>query len=189
MDAITAAKAALRREARARRDALPEAARNAAARALRAEIAGLELSGIVAAYWPIGSEIDPRPVMRDLAARGMRVALPVVVARGAPLSFREWRPGLALVPAGFGLSVPPPEAPALEPETLLVPLLAFDRRGRRLGYGGGYYDRTLAALRARKTVRAIGLAFAEQEVAAVPTAPGDERLDAIATERGKLRPE
>ena len=184
MDDLAARKAGLRREALARRDAIAVETRAQAAMALRQVLARRIEGAVVAAYWPIGGEIDPRPAMHDLRDRGIRIVLPVVVARGRPLIFREWRPGTALVPAGFGLSVPPPEAPALSPDTLLVPLLAFDAAGRRLGYGGGYYDRTLAALRARSTICAIGLAFAAQQVPRVPAGPDDAGLDAIATEAG-----
>ncbi len=139
---------------------------------------------IVAGYWPIGDEMDPRPLLLALAARGHPLALPVTPARGRPLSFRAWAPGGALVPGRYGTSEPAPDAAAAVPGFLLVPLLAFDHRCNRLGYGAGYYDRTLAAL-PPDTV-AAGLAFAAQEVVAVPVDPDDVALRAVATERGVI---
>ena len=143
---------------------------------------GRPLSG----YWPMGTEIDPRPAM-EAAARHGPVALPVVEGPGRPLAFRGWTPGAALVPAGFGTSVPE-AGEAVVPEVLIVPLLAFTARGERLGYGGGFYDRTLAALRARGPALAVGFAFAAQQVDALPLEPTDERLDLIVTEAGTVEP-
>ncbi len=131
-----------------------------------------------AAFWPMGSEIDIRPLLHELAARGA-VALPVTPPRGQALSFRQWLPGVALTPGRFGTLEPAGDL--ITPHVLLVPLLAWDRTGRRLGYGGGYYDRTIASL---APIRTIGCAFAAQEVDIVPTGPHDAVLDAIATERG-----
>jgi 5-formyltetrahydrofolate cyclo-ligase len=139
----------------------------------------------VAGYWPMGTEIDPRPALERLAAEGP-VGLPVA-AKGRPLAFRLWRPGEPLVPGGFGTSVPEAVAPMV-PEVLIVPLLAFDGRGHRLGYGGGHYDRTLAALRARGPVLAVGFAYAAQRVEALPVEPTDAPLDLVVTEAGVLRP-
>ncbi len=136
----------------------------------------------VSAYWPIGSEIDPRPLMAQLAARGHRLCLPAVAGPGAALIFREWSQGDPLAPADFGTREPTATAAAVEPDMLLVPLLAFDQRGYRLGYGGGYYDRTLEAARAARPIMAVGLAFAEQEVAEVPAGPMDQPLDVIVTD-------
>ncbi len=183
-------KARLRQAAAAMRDALPAAHREAAALAIRDRVLSAGPIAPVATvgfYWPMRSEADPRPLAEGLAARGHELCLPVVVARQAPLIFRLWRPGDALVPGGFGTQVPAPAAAEIRPALLLVPLLAFDRRGFRLGYGGGFYDRTLGQLRATGTVRAIGLAFADQEIAQVPAGPADERLDAIATESDFVR--
>jgi 5-formyltetrahydrofolate cyclo-ligase len=132
------------------------------------------------------SEADPRPAM---AAHSGPLCLPVVAGRGRPLVFRAWMPGAPLVAGGFGAMVPAAEAAELVPEVLIVPMLAFDRQGYRLGYGGGFYDRTLAALRAAGPVRAIGLAFAGQEVAAVPRGPWDVALDLIVTEAGVVAPQ
>lgn len=137
-------------------------------------------------YWPIGTEIDPRPALETLAEHGP-VGLPVVEGRDRPLAFRHWRPGDPLVPGGFGTSVPAADEP-MTPEVLIVPLLAFDGRGHRLGYGGGFYDRTLAALRARGPVLAVGFAFAAQRVEALPVEPTDAALDLVVTEAGTLRP-
>ncbi len=170
-----------------RRGEIPAAEAERAARALRDRVIACDLivaGAAVSGFWPIGDEIDPRPLMRALAARGHALCLPVTLARGQPLLFRRWQEGDELVAAGFGTFVPKPEAPPLRPDVLLVPLLAFDHRGSRLGYGVGYYDRTLTALRgAGPRIMAIGVGFAAQEVTEVPAGPGDQRLDAIATER------
>jgi 5-formyltetrahydrofolate cyclo-ligase len=117
------------------------------------------------------------------------LALPVVERRGAPLVFRRWRPDMALKPGAYGIPAPPEDAPTLTPDIVLVPLVAFDRFGHRLGYGGGYYDRTLARLRAERPVQAIGCAHAAQEVARIPAMATDARLDWLLTERGARRPE
>ncbi len=143
---------------------------------------------IVAGYWPLPGEIDPRPLMLALAGRGHALALPVTGARGTPLSFRLFRFGDALLPGPFRTSEPAPCAPDVAPDWLLVPLVAFDRAGNRLGHGAGYYDATLAVLRARQSVFALGIAFAAQEVERVPADERDQRLDAIATETGVIVP-
>lgn len=141
----------------------------------------------VSGYWPSRDEIDPRPLLTDLADRGHAVGLPVVVAKAAPLRFRRWSPGDALEPGAFKIDVPAPSQPEVVPLVLLVPLLAFDRAGYRLGYGGGFYDRTLATLRrAAPATLAVGLAFAGQEIEAVPRDERDARLDRIVTEREVL---
>ena len=136
---------------------------------------------VVAGFWPLAGEIDIRPLLLALAGRGHVIALPETPPRGQELRFRRWRPGDPLLPERFGTLRP--DGPVIVPDVLLVPLLAFDRAGRRLGYGGGYYDRTLAALPGRRT---IGCAFAAQEVGTVPTGPHDQTLDQIATERGVI---
>ncbi len=133
---------------------------------------------VVSGFWPLGGEIDIRPLLETLHPRGHTIVLPVTPRRGLPLSFRVWRPGDVLLPERFGTMSPIGEQ--RRPEFLLVPLLAFDRRGGRLGYGAGYYDRTLSGLSPRF---ALGCAFAAQEVPDVPMGPTDARLDAVATER------
>jgi 5-formyltetrahydrofolate cyclo-ligase len=161
--------------------------------ALGARLAGhvLELvlpaGAVVSGFWPMGREIDVRPLLLALAGRGHAIALPRTPARGLPLSFHRWRPGDLLEPGRMGILQPPPTTEELAPDVLLVPLVAFDAGMRRLGHGAGYYDRTLAALRARKPVLAIGIAFAAQQVDRVPVGPHDGLLDAVATEQG-VRP-
>lgn len=138
---------------------------------------------VVAGFWPMGREIDIRPLLHALHERGHPVALPVTPKRGNPLAFRRWRPGDELARGPLGTRQPGPEAEPLTPGFLIVPLLAFDRAGRRLGYGGGYYDRTLAAL---PGATALGVAYAAQELDEVPAGPEDARLAAIATEGGLI---
>lgn len=142
--------------------------------------------GSVSAYWPIGDELDVRPLIEALSRRGCTVALPVVTAPRQPLEFRAWRAGDPLEPGSAGTWHPTAAAPAVRPEILLVPLLAFDRRGCRLGYGGGYYDRTLAALRRTGPMIAVGVGYAAQEVAAVPVDDYDQRLDVALTEEDTM---
>ena len=182
---IASAKSDLRKVALARRDALPAAERMAAAEAIAARTFPVALTSgtIVSGFMPLNSEISPLPLMRKLAEASAGLALPVVVGRGLPLSMRAYAFGDALLKGVWGIRVPPPEAPEVAPDVLLVPLLAFDRNGNRLGYGAGYYDMTIAALRAKKRVVAIGVAFAAQEVDEVPTTPRDVRLDLVLTER------
>ena len=181
---IQESKATLRREAMALRDALPADARKAAAGAIAAREFPLvvALGTIVSGFMPLKSEINPLPLMQKLAQTGAQLALPVVAGRGKPLIMRAWRPGEELAAGVWGLREPKPDATEVEPDIVLVPLLAFDRAGHRIGYGAGYYDLTIAALRARKPVTAIGLAFAAQEIAAVPATPRDARLDLVLTE-------
>jgi 5-formyltetrahydrofolate cyclo-ligase len=143
----------------------------------------------VAGYLPLGDEADPRSILRWLRGAGHPIALPRIVRSRAPLAFRLWDADGVLEDGPFGTLQPPEEAPALVPEVLILPLLAFDRRGFRLGYGGGYYDRTLAALRTERAVTAVGLAFAAQEVPSVPHDRHDQPLDWIVTEREAIRTE
>lgn len=174
-------KAEARRAAYARRKQAFAAGQGQAAELLAdflADQGGKVLSG----YMPMRTEIDPLPAM---AAHQGPVCVPVIPGKAMPLRFREWSPGCALEAGEFGARIPA-EGAWLEPEVLIVPLLAFDRRGFRLGYGGGFYDRTLERLRARHPVLAVGFAFAAQEVEAVPTEPTDQRLDAIVTEAGLI---
>jgi 5-formyltetrahydrofolate cyclo-ligase len=134
----------------------------------------------IAGYWPIRGEADPRALMAALAARGHTLALPRIGAKDAALSFRRWNEGDALIDNHHAIPEPRADADVVTPDILLVPLLAFDASGHRLGYGGGYYDRTLEALDAR----AIGIAYAGQEVDALPHEAHDRRLDAVVTEKG-----
>jgi 5-formyltetrahydrofolate cyclo-ligase len=139
---------------------------------------------VVAGFWPMGHEIDIRPLMRALEARGHRLCLPRTPKRGLPLDFRAFAFGDALVKGPVGTQQPAEDAPRVTPDWVIVPLLAFDRAGRRLGYGGGYYDRTLAAL---PGVGTLGVAFSCQEMDVVPAGPLDAPLDAVATEAGVIR--
>ena len=178
-------KAALRREATARRDAIPRAERAAAAEAIAARAFPIAIApgAIVSGFMPLKSEINPLPLLRNLAEAGAKLALPVVVGKGRPLIMRAWEFGAPLAAGVWGIREPTPDAPEVAPDILIVPLLAFDRRGHRLGYGAGYYDMTITALRARKPVTAVGIAYAMQEVPEVPTTEHDARLDYVLTER------
>ena len=140
----------------------------------------------VAGYAAIGTEVDVTPLLNRLAAVDWGLALPVVVGRDRPLLFRDWMPGQPLMPDRYGVPCPAGDARPCRPAVLLVPLLAFDRRGYRLGYGGGFYDRTLATYRRQGAVSAIGIAFADQEVSAVPANDHDQRLDWIITDRDAI---
>jgi 5-formyltetrahydrofolate cyclo-ligase len=177
-------KSDLRTAALAARDALSSDQRAAAAAAIAAR--GLPVAiapgAIVSAYSPIRSEIDPAPLMRALGSQGARLALPAVLARGKALAFRAWSPGDRLMLGPLGILEPSPAAAEVVPDILLVPLAAFDRLGHRIGYGAGHYDFTLAHLRKVKPVTTIGLAFAAQEIDAVPALQHDERLDYVLTE-------
>jgi 5,10-methenyltetrahydrofolate synthetase len=174
---------------RAARDALSVADRQAAGAALSALLrnvlagrfvtaTGLTLS----AYWPIKGEPDLRPLLTELHAQGANIALPVVEVRGAPLVFRRWSPDMTLVRGDWNIPVPPPDAETLTPEIALAPLVGWDGAGFRLGYGGGYFDRTLAALSPRPFTIGIGLQSAR--LATIFPQPHDIALDAILTETG-----
>jgi 5-formyltetrahydrofolate cyclo-ligase len=139
---------------------------------------------IVSAYWPTAQELDIRPTLAALHERGYLCALPVVEAKGRPLLFRRWTPDTTLRAAGFGLLEPEATAPLVAPQLILVPLLAFDGEGFRLGYGAAYYDVTLATLRLQGDVFAVGTGFAAQEIPSVPREAHDQRLDAVVTEAG-----
>jgi 5-formyltetrahydrofolate cyclo-ligase len=141
----------------------------------------------VSAYVAIGDEADPAPLLHALRAQGQIIALPRVAGRGKPLDFHRYDAGQTLVPGGFGLLEPQRDWPQIEPDILVVPLLAFDARGYRLGYGAGFYDRTLAKLRAARNVLAVGFAFAAQEFETVPHDENDQKLDGIVTEIGARR--
>jgi 5-formyltetrahydrofolate cyclo-ligase len=179
----------LRRRVRDRRDALSEAERNARSVAV-AGVAFTPFDGppaVVSSFWAMGSEIDPGPLEERLRRKGHRIALPVMKGRAQPLEFRLWNLGDPLVDRIWGIREPTAAAPVVEPDILLVPLLAFDGAGWRLGYGAGFYDRTLRTLRSRKPVLAVGLAFDEQRVDAVPHLDYDEPLDWVVTPSGAVR--
>ncbi|MEO9897196.1 MAG: 5-formyltetrahydrofolate cyclo-ligase [Paracoccaceae bacterium] len=139
-----------------------------------------------AGYMPIRTEIDPRPAMAEAAAHGP-VGVPVILDNGLPLSFSRWTPDAEMCAGAFGAQIPRVED-FFEPEILIVPLVAFTRSGGRLGYGGGFYDRTLERLRAKRATLAVGFAFAAQEAATLPLEPTDQPLDLIVTEAGVIEP-
>jgi 5-formyltetrahydrofolate cyclo-ligase len=178
-------KASARKAAFAARKAAFEAQSPGAAGHLSALLAGYR--GVpLAGYMPIRTEIDPLPAMEEAAAYGP-VGIPVIEAAGMPLKFARWEPGCALVEGAFGAKIPV-EPEFFEPELLIVPLVAFSRTGGRLGYGGGFYDRTLELLRSKRSTLAVGFAFAAQELDDLPLEPTDQPLDMIVTEAGVLTP-
>ena len=178
-------KAELRKSAFARRDEMPASERQAAAEAIATRPFPLpfQAGAIVSGFSPIKTEINPFPLMRKLAAAGARLALPVVVGRGKPLTMRAYAFGQELNAGVWGIREPKPDAPEVDPDILLVPLVAFDRHGHRIGHGAGYYDMTINRLRAIKPVVAVGIAYAVQEFDDVPTTSRDARLDLVLTER------
>ena len=178
-------KAELRKTALARRDAMPVAERQAAAKAIavRAFPIPIKTGVVVSGYSPLKSEIDPLPLMRKLAAAGAQLALPVVAGRGKSLVMRSYAFGQPLNAGVWGIREPAEDAAEVEPDILIVPLAAFDRKCNRIGYGAGYFDLTINRLRQRKPVVAIGIAYAAQEVPEVPATPRDARLDLVLTER------
>ncbi len=197
MDDLTDLKAALRKESFARRRAAHAADLAAGGEASRAAMdhflaARLHTgAGVISGYRPIRTEIDPTPLMAALDAAGHRLCVPVIQGRGLALRFREWRPGAAMIEGAFGAMIPA-GGDWLEPQLLIAPLLAFDAEGWRLGYGGGFYDRSLQGLRAQgrnlgRTL-AVGFAYSAQQVAAIPREPTDQPLDAVVTEQGLMQP-
>jgi 5-formyltetrahydrofolate cyclo-ligase len=185
-------KPALRKAARTRRRALaaeiPHAAEQAAA-ALAAALDTGELGPFrhAALYIPHGAELDPRPLGAALVAAGAQLCLPAVIHPDTPLAFQEWSAGDDLAPDALGLFAPVRTALCVAPDLIVLPLLAFDAAGGRLGQGGGYFDRTLEALRAKGRVFAMGLAYAGQEVRLLPAEAHDQPLDAVLTEQGLRR--
>jgi 5-formyltetrahydrofolate cyclo-ligase len=143
----------------------------------------IETPAVVAGFWPMAEELDIRPLLMELANQGCQLALPVVVAKKQPLVFRAWRPGDPLEAGAFGTLQPSAKRAVVEPDTLIVPLLAVDEEGWRLGYGGGFYDRTIDALRARKRITTVGVGFNEQIVPEVPHDLNDQRLDWLLTDK------
>jgi 5-formyltetrahydrofolate cyclo-ligase len=179
-------KALLRRDALARRGKIERAAR--AAFSIRLADEGLRLARvwrprIVSVFYPLRDEPDTLLLLTALADKGFATALPVVVGRGSALTFRLWRPGEPTRAGAMSIREPVEEAPIVEPDLVFVPLACFDRRGHRIGYGAGYYDRTLTHLRAMKPVHAIGVGYGICEVAAVPYETHDQTLDALVTEQ------
>jgi 5-formyltetrahydrofolate cyclo-ligase len=179
------AKAALRAVTLALRDALPAAERAAAAETIAARAFPLKVAAgaIVSGFSPMKSEINPVPLLRKLAEAGAQLALPAIAGRGRPLIMRAWKFGDPFKAGQWGIREPVPEAPEVAPDILIVPLACFDRAGHRIGYGAGYYDMTIGAVRASKPVVAVGIAFAAQEIPQVPATERDARLDLVLTER------
>ena len=178
----------IRQEAFRRRDALDRDFRRDAARAIAKRALELpELAHIqpVGGYWPIRSEVDPRPLMEALIERGQDVSLSQILH--PHLSWRLWQPGDVLIKGGFGVREPGPDAPEVFPKALIVPLVAFDRRGGRIGYGKGHFDRAIAGLETQHPVLTVGLAYAVQEIDEVPIEPHDRLLDIIVTEAELIR--
>ncbi len=168
------------------RSGLEEAERRTAADGLLGTLRRerpIETPAVVSGFWPIKEEIDIRPLLIELSNQGCQLALPVVQGKGLPLIFRAWRPGDPLEAGVFGTLQPSAKREVMEPDALIVPLLACDEEGWRLGYGGGFYDRTLAGLRAKKTITAVGVGFNDQLVPEVPHGPSDQRLDWLLTDK------
>ena len=178
-------KAELRRDAMARRDALPAEMRKAAAEAIAARTFPLPIAPgtIVSGFMPLKSEINPLPLMQKLAEAGAQLALPVIAGRGKPLVMRAWQWGDRSSAGQWGIREPKPDAPEVDPDILLVPLLAFDRTGHRIGYGAGYYDMTIARTAFAQSGHRRRHRLRAQEVSTVPATPRDARLDLVLTER------
>jgi 5-formyltetrahydrofolate cyclo-ligase len=178
-------KAEIRRAALAARDAIPAEVRAAASKAIAERPLPFPLvpGTVVSGFMPLKSEINPLHLMRKLVDAGARLALPAIVGRGQPLRMRAFAFGDPLVPGVWNIREPAADAAELLPDILIVPMLAFDRSGHRVGYGAGYFDLTLNALRARKSILALGIAYAAQEIARVPHTERDARLDFVLTER------
>jgi|SRR5215213_5338493 len=184
-DSISELKSIIRKDALMRRDALPAAERAKAAETIAALAfpVPVERGQVVSGFFPLKTEISPLPLMRKLVDAGAQLALPVIDGRGKPLIMRAFAFGDALASGQWGIREPKADAAEVAPDILLVPLLAFDRQGHRIGYGAGYYDMTIGKLQAMKPVVAIGIAFAAQEIGEVPVTPRDARLDLVLTER------
>ncbi|MCA8888337.1 MAG: 5-formyltetrahydrofolate cyclo-ligase [Parvularculaceae bacterium] len=182
---FTSKKKILRQQAEAERNAAAQARPDAGEHAARNFLASVPLrdGATISLFASFRDEIDTWPLVGALIERGHRLALPVTGKKGEPLTFREFKIGDELIPDSFGVPTPAPAAPELTPEIVVTPLLAFTRRGDRLGYGAGFYDRTLARLRREGEVLAVGFAFGAQEVDHLPTEDHDQPLDWIVTER------
>lgn len=180
-------KADLRRRMRALRIRLSHDIPDAAERAVDAlPVDRLPAFASFAGYHALGAELNPAPLIRRLSVMGGFFALPVCEGPDSPLVFRLWDSRDRLAPDALGVPAPPPSAQAIHPDLVIAPVLAFDRKGGRLGQGGGHYDRTLASLRAVKRVFVLGLAYSGQEIAHAPMEPHDQKLDAILTETGYI---
>ncbi len=189
-DDLQARKAETRRSAGAIRRQLHERSTGAGAALAAQDLGFLGAPGgrVVSGFYPYKSEIDVLPLMARLSEQGWRTALPVVVADGLPLEFRLWRPGEETVAGVWNIPIPDETSPATDPDVLLVPMLAFDAHGYRLGYGGGFYDRSLERLRATKKVIAVGVAYRGQQRDHVPHDDLDQPLDWVLTEEGLITP-
>ena len=178
-------KQVLRERMKAERRAAAKARPDAAIHAARNFVASIPVNNanVVSLYYPIGDELDTEPLAAALLERDLKIALPVVVQKNAPLEFRAYTPGDALIDGVYGERIPDKMAATVAPQIIITPLLAFTRDGGRLGYGGGYYDRSLAAARVAGTVLAVGYAYGAQEVDDLPLSPLDQPLDWIVTER------
>ncbi|MEM1198343.1 MAG: 5-formyltetrahydrofolate cyclo-ligase [Pseudomonadota bacterium] len=189
-DSLLAAKAEARKAAGKVRAAAFKEKADAAAEALAQEglgFLGAETPGVVSGFYPYKSELDLRPMLGQLSAQGWTTCLPIVLGEGQPLVFRAWTPGEATEPGAWNIPVPLASAESVEPDVMLVPLLAFDRAGYRLGYGGGFYDRTIEKFRNSRALLTVGVAFAAQEVDAVVRGPHDQPLDWVLTEAGPIK--
>jgi 5-formyltetrahydrofolate cyclo-ligase len=189
LDPIVSEKAALRRQALTLRNAIPADTRAAASLTIaeRPLPFALPENAVASGFMPLKGEINPLHLMRKLSDAGARLALPVVAGRGKPLVMRAFAFGDPLTSGVWGIREPRRSAPELKPDILLVPLLAFDRSGYRIGYGAGYYDLTINALRSMKPLLAVGIAFAAQEIPQVLKTARDARLDLVLTERETIR--
>ena len=147
---------------------------------------GSAAPAVVSGFYPYKSELDLRPLLARLSGQGWTTCLPIVLGAGRPLVFRAWTPGEATEPGAWDIPVPLATARSVEPDVMLVPLLAFDRQGYRLGYGGGFYDRTIEKFRKSRALLTVGVAFAAQEVDAVVRGPHDQPLDWVLTEAGPI---
>jgi 5-formyltetrahydrofolate cyclo-ligase len=186
MNNAVSRKRVLREEALRRRGALsPEIRQMFSARLAEQGLAIAQRVGarIASAFLPIKDEPDTLPLLAALANGGFHTALPITVSRAAPLTFRLWRPGDPTRPGALNIPEPLASAEIVDPDLLFVPLACFDRRGHRIGYGAGHYDRSLATLRAKGPVTAVGVAYSASQAPGIPDEPHDQRLDFILTER------
>lgn len=186
---FTNPKSLLRERMKAERKAAAQRRPDAAIHAANNFLQAIDISdgAVVSVYYPIPPELDTEPLVKELVSRGVKIALPVVVRKKQPLAFRLYVPGDPLEAGAYGEQIPAADAEEVSPDILVVPLLAFTRRGDRLGYGGGYYDRTLESLRTLKTITAAGYAFGAQEVDDAHVSLLDQPLDWVVTERGAIR--